>query len=228
MGRRAFGRAFGAITAAALAALLTGCGSREIMRYKLIVKVETPQGVRTGHSVIEVVWTRSGPVDKALFGGLAGGGFQIKGEAVAVDLPALKGQGSQTLFVLLRSAGSADWAGWLSNDVPKDKTARPVPRTDNMGTANYPYFVRFANPADPKSVEQVDPDNLAKSYGAGYALKSLTVQMTDEAVTSEIEKRLGWLKEHRGTLKPNPPKYLEDAKPMDLISSGDFSTELYR
>jgi hypothetical protein len=150
--------------------------------------VETPEGVKSGHSVNEVIWTRSGPVEKALFSGLAGGGFQVKGEAVAVDLP-----NGQTLFVLLRSPASVDWAGWVSHDVPKDGSAAPVPRKDNMGNDNIPYFVRFKDIADPKSVEQVDPDDLAKSFGPGYRLKALTLQRTSEPVTTGMEKRFIWL-----------------------------------
>jgi hypothetical protein len=173
------------LLAGAATLLLAGCGSRETIRYKLTVEVETPEGVKSGHSVNEVIWTRSGSVEKALFGGLAGGGFQVKGEAVAVDLP-----NGQTLFVLLRSPASEEWAGWVSHDVPKDGSAAPVPRKDNMGNDNIPYFVRFKDIADPKSVEQVDADDLAKSFGRGYRLKALTLQRTSEPVTTGIGRLL--------------------------------------
>jgi hypothetical protein len=173
------------ILAAGTAALLAGCGSRETIRYKLTVEVETPEGVKSGHSVNEVIWGGASPVAKAVFGGLAGGSMDWRGEAVAVDLP--KGQ---TLFVLLHSAASEEWAGWVSQDVPKDGSAAPVPRKDNMGNDNIPYFVRFKDIADPKSVEQVYPDDFAKSFGAGYRLKTLTLQRTSEPVTVGIGNRL--------------------------------------
>jgi hypothetical protein len=165
---------------------------------KLRVEVETPQGVKSGASVIEVAWDK------------ANKGFKVRGEAVAVDLP-----GGQTMFALLRSKSSVDWAAYLHSNVKlagpietheelyrkvaADRRIWPVPRTllspsgNNEMIDNYPYFVRFKDVADPKSVEQVDPDDLAKSFGAGYRLKSLTVQMTGEPVTSGIEKRLGWI-----------------------------------
>lgn len=64
-------------------------------RYRLTVEVETPEGLRTGSSVIEVmqriVRPGSHPSSWAI-------DRRIRGEAVAVDLP----QG-QTLFALLRS-----------------------------------------------------------------------------------------------------------------------------
>jgi hypothetical protein len=87
---------------------------------------------------------------------------------------------------------------------------------------NYPYFVRFKDMADPKSVEQVDPDNLAKSFGAGYRLKSLTVQMTGEPVTVEIEKRLGWLMSVKGKNLDGSSLYDINAPLNAQLNSGDF------
>jgi hypothetical protein len=92
-------------------------------------------------------------------------------------------------------------------------------------------LVRFRDIADPTSVEKVDPDNLAASFGEGVKLRRITVQLTDDPVTTGIEKRLGWLRsvgEERGTLVKNPPRLLKDATPTDLVASSDFSTELYK
>jgi hypothetical protein len=52
-----------------------------------------------------------------------------------------------------------------------------------------------------------------------------------EQVTVGIEKRLPWLKEvgkTRSTLIPNPPRRMADAEPVQLVSSSDFTTELYK
>ena len=161
---------------------------------KLKVEVDTPEGVKSSHSVIEVKWDK------------AGRGFNVRGEAVAVDLP----QG-ETLFVLLRSPTSVDWAAYLHQIVklensPEDQALYyrqiaanraiwPIPRTKEVfGNKevrdNYPYFVRFRGIRDPKSVEQVDPDDLEKTFGPGYKLKRFTLQMTDGPVTVGIERRL--------------------------------------
>jgi len=182
MGRRS---ALG-VFAGCAAALLVGCGSSETIRYRLRAEVETPEGVRTGQSVIQVAWTKPDPVAKAVLGALAGSGFQVKGEAVAVDLP-----GGETLFVLLRSPAVEDWAGFASNQVGLSE-ARPLPRKDPHlpDTDNYPYFVRFRDLNDPNTVEQVDPDDLATSFGDGYRLKALTLQRTNEPVTNGIKHRL--------------------------------------
>ncbi len=83
-----------AITAIPLAAC-----SRQLAtyRYRMTVEIDTPQGVRTGSSVIEVATSQgSGVPNRNL-------GYRVRGEAVAVDLPA-----RQTVFALLR----IDQDGW--------------------------------------------------------------------------------------------------------------------
>jgi hypothetical protein len=208
MGRRAFGGICGrgllGVLAGAAAVMLAGCGSnssggsflwQQPYYAKLKVEIDTPQGVKSGYSVIEIKRDR------------AGKSYRARGEAVSVDLP-----NRQTVFVLLRSAANPDWLGDLHNNLKLDgpietnedlnrkivanREVWPVKRRDVSviyDMDNYPYFVRFRDIANPKSVEALDPDNLGKTYGRGYALKSLTVQMTDEAVTTGIAKRLGWL-----------------------------------
>ena len=212
IGRRIFGRGVMGALALSGALLLGGCepgdfgSSRmyfEPIRYRLTVNVETQYGIKAGSSVIETIWDR----------GLSGA--TVHGEAVAVDLP-----NGQVLFVLLRTANDVDWASRVPGvQIPKDQTppTNADEREAEVGRqvawlranrevhylwggsvpkdqAQYlPYFVRFKDVKDPKSVELVDPDNLAKSFGAGVKLKSLTVQMTDEPVTMGIEKRLGWI-----------------------------------
>jgi hypothetical protein len=192
---------------------------------KLQVEVDTPQGVKSGASVIEVTWDK------------ANKGFKVRGEAVAVDLP-----GGQTVFALLRSKSSVDWAAYLHENVKldgpietheelyrkvaADRRVWPVKRravTAISDVDNYPYFVRFKDAANPKSVEQVDPDNLAKSFGAGYRLKSLTVQMTGEPVTTGIEKRLGWLKKQAGSLvQYSSLTPISEIPDVHRLNEGDF------
>ncbi len=214
MGRRTFGL-FG------LSALLAGCGGNSDTfgrsfdyRYKLTAEVETSAGVKSGSSVFQIGVGMSG---KIMPPGMRGGSAHVlHGEAVAVDVAP-----GEAMFVLMRSANSVDWATdaatsaftadnpqWAGpgSDVEAYYAALKADRAVHVlwgdtvprDRAQYlPLMVRFKNPADPKSVEQVAPDNLAKSFGPGYRLKSLTVQLTDDPVTVGIEKRLPkefWLK----------------------------------
>ena len=81
-----------------------------------------------------------------------------------------------------------------------------------------------------QAVQRVDPANLAASFGPGIRLKRITVEVTDDDVTTGIEKRLQWLPKHRGTLKRNPPRHLDDPSDPDLltIDVGPFSTERFQ
>ncbi|MGL6211101.1 MAG: hypothetical protein ACRC14_14875, partial [Paracoccaceae bacterium] len=46
--------------------------------------------------------------------------------------------------------------------------------------------VTFADISDPASVELVDPENLAASFGPGVRLKSVVLEVTDEGVTEGV------------------------------------------
>lgn len=186
-------------------------------RYRLTVEVDTPEGLKTGSSVIEVKQSL----------GLAGGSpghsqiyRRARGEAVAVDLA-----DGNTLFALLRSNDDIEWAETIAERVaPKIERTGGDPRFDRVlgltqqtqvprtfppfGNAKpqtaYPMLVMFADLDDPTSVAQVDPDDLAASFGEGVSLKRITVELTDDPVTTGIEERLGWLSIKRGSIGLSP------------------------
>lgn len=215
-------RSFCSLLLTATAAFaLPGCGALgsglPSYRYRLTVEVDTPDGLRSGSSVIEVSAALAGKYAIPDPGKLS---IQVTGEAVAVDL----GQRGM-LFALLRSEKSTDWAGGVMELVTppppittKDRYAKwharmvvntglhELPRNSPLThwsfdppikpsdpPKDYPMLVRFRNINDPKTVEQVDPDDLAKSFGPGVKLRRITVQITDEPVTRNIVKSLPWL-----------------------------------
>ncbi|MGX4768983.1 hypothetical protein ACWAUC_04155 [Bradyrhizobium guangdongense] len=51
----------------------------------------------------------------------------------------------------------------------------------------------FADINDPKSVIEVDPNNLPATLGQGINWNEITLEMTDELITTGIEKKLPWL-----------------------------------
>jgi hypothetical protein len=238
------------IALGAAAMLLNGCepgdpGSSRVyfepIRYRLTAEVETPKGVRVGSSVIQTIWDR----------GLSGA--TVTGEAVAVDLPNM-----QTLFILLRTPNDPDWAGGIPGiRAPRyegplntaDEREADAARTLAWLRANrdihylwgqnvpkdraqyLPYIVRFRNIRDPKSVEQIEPDNLAASFGLGYRLKSLTVQITNDPISIGIERRFSWWKDYRERHFDGTFTVSEDMTATSLaahLSSASFSTESNR
>lgn len=93
----------------------------------------------------------------------------------------------------------------------------------------WPLLVTFRDPREPASVERVDPDNPAPQLGSGVTIKRITLQITDDPVTVDIEKRLGWLNKYwdRTTLIPNPPANLDDPSDpgLRLLGASAFQTE---
>jgi len=216
-----------------MGAMLTSCGRYEEFRYRMTVEVETPQGLRAGSGVIEVKLSDPG------WGGMPteGTSARVRGEAVTVDLP-----GGRVLFALLRSPFNYDAAAVYPYDALKPSRYRGeyalVERTKEMKRIrgagvlpekSYPRLVTFDDLADPASVRLVDSENLAATFGEGVRLRRITVQITHDPVTAGIEQKLPWLRSHRGTLKPNPPMFLDDPSDPDLLllGTGSFSTEIF-
>lgn len=197
------------VLAAAMAVLsLVGCSeSLPTYRYKLIVEIETPEGPRTGSSVIEVRTSAGSGFPGTEAGGIAS---SVRGEAVAVDL-GRRG----TLYALLSSRDEADRAAGIA------PTALLPELVDKRGTAEawgnnlralkqraeraelpasyYPLLIRFPDADDPSTVQEVDPENLSDSFGQGVRLKAIGVQLTDEPVTFGIQRRFSWWERYEDT-----------------------------
>lgn len=163
-------------------------------RFKLTVEVSTPEGMRSGSSVYEVFAKNLNPIlpDEA------DRTWSTKGEAVAVDLP----QG-QTLFALLKTGAiHGDMASLsmaaldpaFNNDVVESVTRislqQGITSPAVVKRSDGPLLARFKNPNDPKSIEIVDPDNLAAAFGDGFSLNRILLEITDLPVTSSIKSRL--------------------------------------
>lgn len=203
-------------------------------RYRLTVEVETPKGLRTGSSVIEVKQTLvragSSPAHLAVE-------RRVRGEAVAVDLP-----GGRTLFALLRSKNDVDWASLVFPRLAPQRKGEPFadqldyvfevtgtkilprtwpPRPYVPESQAYPLLVKFKDQTDPTTVTEVNPDDLAADFGQGVRLRRITVELTDDPVASIIEKRLRWLSGHpEPSLKPS--HHLKDFSLAAILRHSDF------
>jgi hypothetical protein len=204
----------------ALFPLLAGCDllgfSEWEWHQKLVLEVVTPRAIVSGGSVVKVK-VGSTP-DWMPFEGGGGMGSKVEGEASFVEVAP-----GRYLFALLSGGGEAQLAHSVffadpgmnnaeRNDWLQDfKGSAAVPRN------NDPRLVTFTDISDPKSVRRVDPDNLAASFGPGYRLRSVTLEITDEPVTNgEVEKVLPWRNDGH-TLKQLWPSLSHEAH--DLLSS---------
>jgi hypothetical protein len=184
---------------ASVASLLSGCFGPKIYHWKqkLQVVVQTPEGEKTGDAVAAVTAQLQFSLGAAGTVAIR----RLQGEATVVEL----GQGKY-LFALLNEESKylADFAFvrrdeqgneefWGRLEASKGSSA-------TLPSGHYPMLVTFDNINDPKSVKEVKPSDLEAAFGVGYALKSITLEITDEKVTEGVvEKVLTWV----STLWPN-------------------------
>jgi hypothetical protein len=195
--------------AAGGALILGGCSllpfRKSTFHFRMHVDVATPQGLRSGSGVLELISDKTPTFGIAT----AHGGSSLIGQAVIVDLA------DGPLFVLLRRPGAADSIS-LANMIldlmarrdPSDVSADtavdqnrhvawaregsiradlPAELPDPWGkmVPSWPMMVRFGDLKDPKSVEQVDPETIG--------VRRVWVENTSATLTSGIEQRLPWL-----------------------------------
>ena len=200
-------------------------------RYRMTVEVETPQGLKTGSAVREVKWF---PQPRIMTGNTFT--FKQRGEAVAVDLP-----NGQTLFALLDVNGyETVLAGFgpaptselrpLLDRANADRKLYIYPPRNALRPLylDLPRFVRFRDTNDPKSVELVDPSSFETSFGPGYRIGRITVQITDEPVSFSILERLSWLGPYPEPRLDRQYKGSSNPTIAEQLAHGDFQRGLER
>lgn len=188
--------------------LLATCSNRtDTLRYRLTIEIETPDGVRSGSAVQEIVnhakipWLPGGDSYRA----------EWIGEAVAIDLP------GGTLF----HTGSADWllgvALQYGTTVPAiDTTAAKVwpqsrpdliraLRSENAEVVLVPEqvskavdwtwfrMIRFADIADPTTLRRIRMPSPPASFESGFRVRRIRFKVTKDPLTDTITQRLPWL-----------------------------------
>jgi hypothetical protein len=188
----------------AAAFALIGCKSSVSWHQKLTIVVETPAGEARGASVtrIEKV-SNKGSLVLPEARGTRSYSF---GEAVVVEV-----MPGKWLFALLEGEGGTDAGHWVyaaydltaalaTNGYPSFEAAMEKLRAQPMNVPvpvpldGMPLLVTFTDITDPTTVQRVDPENLAASFGPGVRLKAVTLEITEEPVTEgRVVKVLGWL-----------------------------------
>ncbi|MCA1533855.1 hypothetical protein I6F21_14935 [Bradyrhizobium sp. NBAIM03] len=235
--RRSIGTTMALLLAKRLAALyvllsaLTGCGSlSETIRYRLTINVEIDGKLVSGSGVTQVKQSDT----RGLFGSMGGFGNEVSGEAVVVDL-GLHG----TLFALLHGpkAGYGDLGGPASMlfhafaDSIKNETdplaqvrlLREQHPHRVLKVDEIPMLVRFRDHNDPKSVEQIDPKNLAATFGDGVLLRDVAIEVTQDPLTAGIQAKLPWLKDMKTHLDGD--QYHRRNTLANELSARDFYRE---
>ena len=193
---------------------------------KLTVTVETPQGPVTASSVVAVEWSRS----PAVLPDMPGAHHRFWGEATVVRLP-----GERYLFALVSGADFRALNVFAPDKLPKANPAAiaaflPAAQrvywssgeTLTLSKDQYPLLVTFDDVKNPASVKKVDSEGLDAVFGPGYSLTSVTMTITDEAVTDDqLEKVLGWWQAYRN-------KQLDGARYSKLYVESRFANSINR
>jgi len=186
--------------AAVLAMALALLGCSKSYRYKLTLAVNTPDGVKRASSVGEVSFQEAFFPERGTFS-------HLRGEALYLDL----GSGAKPLIALLTNR-IRGYYGWSRSAGPRlellSDLYNVVPSADYMDTVSkiakqrgphkiepnqLPDVITFADVNDPRSVILVDPDNLRATLGPSFTWDEITVEVTDEPVSTGIEQKLPWI-----------------------------------
>ncbi len=216
-----------------LAPLISGCGGLPTFRYRLTVEVDTPEGLKTGSSVVEV----ESAVARFPH---ASAWSSHRGEAVAVDL------GSRgVLFALLGGPKNPDWANGiatsvLTSDPPSGggagledwadrvRSIAGISRPGEVPPQWYPFMVRFRDIADPRTVEEVEPEELSRAFGPGVRIRRIWLQITEDEVEFTLKHRLPWWDRYvEQDFDGSPSRVIDFSAGLTAqMNSRSFSTEV--
>lgn len=175
---------------------MTGLYASGTWRYKLIVEVETPEGVKTGYAVREV--SNSNSNIKILDLPEAGNPAEIRGEAVVVDL----GERGVLFALIDHNSDHELYSAFPSEKGPstvagiRHYNSLRVGQKAPVAERYIPKMVMFEDIGDARSVQlvygQVFNDEAKKNelvnnfeefFGSGVKLKSVKAEKTNESLT---------------------------------------------
>ncbi len=195
-----------------------------VFRYKITMNVQTPGGLKSGSAVREIVINKFAGFnpEKADFTS------KIYGEAVIVDL------GEKKLFGLLeRDTYNEVFYTFPTGKAPLSESSIAYYKSLPIGTKaildkkHWPRMVTFADLKDPKSVQPVNQNDLAKTFGEGFKLENIQIEITDESVTRGNVNRYFWwfsdYKNKKARLNGSTSIAISTNELSDNLGTGAFS-----
>lgn len=195
-----------------LSSVLVLPGCRETFRYewnqRVTVVVQTPDGEVSGSGVIRASYEHSQGSPGAWGQGAGDSWRTLAGEYPVIDLgdgrylatvmgatitndtnePAPTNPGFGALVFATIDPARPD------SRVAHVRSLRRAPRNEPRPIVNAPLFVTFDDPSDPLTVRRVDPDAAEDVFGPGYALKAVTIELTDDPPTEgAMREAFPWL-----------------------------------
>jgi hypothetical protein len=166
-----------------------------VIKYKIIVEVETPEGLKTGSNVVQVTitpkfvhWNPSSPPVST----------RVKAEAFIIDL------GQKRHVVATLRFGEAGTSGGLDS-LAQSAFKRPTEKLDykintiaerrELHGYDVPLLLEFSDKNDPSTARIVRQNEFDKHFGTGYSFKGAWIELTQDDVSfGTIVQSLPWLK----------------------------------
>jgi hypothetical protein len=201
------------IAAGLLAGLGAGCGlvfGAHALRYRLSCTLERDGAALTGHSVLGIEWTNTGPV--AGFDGIPHFEAAAFGDAVIVEAGEIG-----PLFGLLRAPALHEGMAFnalrperilqrlldpteiTTQSVESGQIFESMKRIEgqhDVPDAHWPVFIRFRDLQDQASAEPVGPEH------NGVLVRSVRISISSAPVTRGITRMLPWLHDLGGPSRP--------------------------
>ena len=180
-------------------------GSTTSLNQRLTAVVDTPAGEVRGSSVVKISKTETmGPLVLMEARGVSS---KTRGEAVALEvLPGRwlfallsgdddgKGNAGQLAYHAVRHGETHNPSDRNYEADMHDLRAQPRNTPVPIPPEAYPLLVTFDDITKPETVREVDPSNLAATFGEGVRLRGMTLEVTREGVTEgQLKGLLGWL-----------------------------------
>jgi hypothetical protein len=196
-----------------------------VYRYRITVSILTPSGTISGSAVREIRYVKE-PIKLPESASVS---TSQRGEAVVIHLP-----NKMTLFALVPDDGFYTMQAAFGDDGPNTLDAATADRRPRVLKAipgrwqpesGYPAFGFFRDLRNPKSFVVVKPDEIASKLGPGYRIGKITVAMTSDPVTDEINTLLPWLPNLHGTYLDGTHAGLLDPDSPRFYHAGNFKWE---
>jgi hypothetical protein len=190
------------VSLALFGAALSGCATTVSLRYRLTCTVLAGGQRVTATKVRELFWKDR---IKAA-GSLDTGAYRTRGEALFLKL----GDGRLLIATLAKKdfvPEVGEWRVASGTWMPRapfhrafggeiENWRRHVRQPVTLLPSELPLLVSFPDPADRRTVREVDPRDLAATFGPGFRLESMSVEVVREGVgRGEALRRLPWLAE---------------------------------
>lgn len=161
--------------------------------YRLVLEIEDHGEIRTGSSVIGVSFSPPPPWFRNFF---PTSRTRVRGEAVVVELST-----GHVVVATLRhgSRGTAERMQYLASRTLGSRVSGGLRNAPNwagkgeVAVSDIPAMILFRSGDDPSAGQWITPDEFPEKIGPDIRFRRVTLEMTSDPVTRQIEEKLPFM-----------------------------------